>query len=174
MASKFQRSTSYEDSLYPQIYHTFKAKDLEGDELVEFYIQDMTEKHYDEAVEFIAKYLMPEEIFCRAAKIPGNEAAEKAFKVYYSTIVKEKFSLACFSLKTHEMVALNSFVVETRGLQNKIMVHMYSGRLNIKTLSFLWDAQITVKKASSGESLLKTKEFYAFFLPLSAQLYFMF
>lgn len=168
MASKFQRSTSYEDSLYPQIYHTFKAKDLEGDKLVEFYIQDMTEKHYDEAVEFIAKYLMPEEIFCRAAKIPENEAAEKAFKVYYSTIVKEKFSLACFSLKTHEMVALNSFVVETRGLQNKIMVHIYSGSLNIKTLSFLWDAQITVKKGEFWRIFVENKKILRVFLPLSA------
>lgn len=119
MATKFKRS---EATLYPQIYHTFKAKDIDGDGLVEYCVEDMTEKHFDKALDFISKYFMPEEVFSRAAKIPGNETAEKAFKEYYRKVVNEKFSLVCFKHSTYELVALNSFTVETRGLQSEIGV----------------------------------------------------
>lgn len=122
MVTKFTRSTEY--PFYPQIYNTFMAKDLESDELVEYYIEDLTEKHFDQAIELMVQFLMPEESFSKAAKIPGNEKAIEGFKYYYTQVFNEKLSLACFKMSNHEMVGVNGLIVEARGMLSKIEVTM--------------------------------------------------
>lgn len=49
---KWKRPTS---SDYPKIWHTFKAKDLNSDELVEYRIEDLHESKVQEAIDFTIK-----------------------------------------------------------------------------------------------------------------------
>lgn len=53
-------------SEYPRIWHTFVAKDIDSDTLVEYCIQDMPESRFDEAVQLMTIN------FCRDE--PLNEA----------------------------------------------------------------------------------------------------
>lgn len=55
-----------ESSEYPKIWQTFKAKDINSDEMVEYQIKDLPESRYDEAIEMIVKYSCRDEPLCEA------------------------------------------------------------------------------------------------------------
>lgn len=55
-----------ENSEYPKIWLTFKAKDVDSEKLVEYRIQDLPESRFDEAVQFMTTN------FCKDE--PLNEA----------------------------------------------------------------------------------------------------
>lgn len=110
MVTKFKR---VEGSLYPSLHRTFKAYGLSNNELVEYYIQDLTEEHFDKAIELIFKYHTPEETFQKAIKLSEKDYGIELLKYFYRSVLEEKVSLACFASESHEMVALNMLTVET-------------------------------------------------------------
>lgn len=130
MEVKFKRA---EDSLYPQIYYTFTAKD-ESDELTDYYVQDLTEQYFDEAIDVIARYLMPEETFSLAARIPESETAVNGFRNFYRKLVEQKLSLACFKKGSDNIVAVNVLIVEARGFESssKVICDFTKSFFNIK------------------------------------------
>jgi hypothetical protein len=111
MVTKLKRP----EGLYPQIYHTFKAKDKKSDELVEYCIQDLTENKFNVAIEFMVKYQLKEETFHKALKLHENENAVKAARNFYREIFKEKMSLVCFKLGSDEIVSVNAMYVQSKG-----------------------------------------------------------
>lgn len=60
---KWKRTDTFE---YPKVWHTFKAKDIDSDNLVEYRIQDLPESRFQEGIDFMA------ENFCKYE--PLNEA----------------------------------------------------------------------------------------------------
>lgn len=117
MITKYERS---KDELYPTVYHTFKARSRISEELVDYYIQDLTQNHADEAVELIFKYFTPDEAFQKAAKYDGNEDCLKYLRQFYKKKFEERVSLACFISGSNEMVGLNVLSVHTKGIQSKL------------------------------------------------------
>lgn len=117
MVENFKRS---EGSLYPVLHHTFKAKSLDSDKVVEYYVEDLTEKHYDEAFDFILKYLMPEETFQLAVRRSEKDCGVNILRHFYRGVFEEKVSLACFVSGSHELVGLNALKVLTKGHVNPI------------------------------------------------------
>lgn len=117
MVTKYKRP---EDSLYPQLYHSFKAKARDSDELVEYFVEDLTEQHFGKAIELILKYFTLEEPFQQAIKFA--EKQPELFKIYFTGIFKERVSLACFVSGSYEMVALNALKVETKGIDRPFEV----------------------------------------------------
>lgn len=121
MVTKFVRP---KDSLYPLIYHTFKAKSLEGDDLVEYYIQDLTESHYEKAVELLIKNFMPEESFQMAINLAGLDFAAEIYRIYYTPIFQERCSLGCFVSGTHELVGVDAMKVKNKGGKEEVTVRL--------------------------------------------------
>lgn len=122
MVTKFKRP---ENSLYPQLYYSFMAKALDGDELIEYYVEDLTDKHVEKAIELISKYLTPDETFQQAIKLSERDYAPEILKLYFGGIFKERVSLACFVSGTGEMVALNAMKVETKGHNEPAEVRIF-------------------------------------------------
>lgn len=57
---KWKRPESLE---YPKVWHTFKARDLDSDKLVEYQIQDLPLERVDEIFDFMFKnYIVDEPI----------------------------------------------------------------------------------------------------------------
>lgn len=50
-----------ESSVYPKVWQTFQAKDIETNELVDYTIEDLPESKFDEAITILI------EIFCKEA-----------------------------------------------------------------------------------------------------------
>lgn len=55
-----------ESSGFPEVWHTFKAVDVESTELVEYCIQDLPESKEEEAVNCMAQCLFKDEPLCAA------------------------------------------------------------------------------------------------------------
>lgn len=60
---KWKRPKSSE---FPKVWHTFKAKDVESAELVEYRIQDLPESRADEALNCMIQYFCKDEPLCQA------------------------------------------------------------------------------------------------------------
>lgn len=50
-----------ETSEYPKIWHTFKAKDVDSDQLVEYRIQDLPESRFEEAIQLMTSNFCKDE-----------------------------------------------------------------------------------------------------------------
>lgn len=111
MLTKFKRP----EGLYPQIYHSFMAKDKSSDDLVEYYIQDLTENKFNLAIEFMVKNQVRDETFHKAFNLYENKNAVIAAKSFYREILKEKMSLVCFKMGSDEIVSVNMMYVQSKG-----------------------------------------------------------
>lgn len=58
--------TRPESKEFPKIWHTFKAKDIDSDELVEYRIQDLPMSRKEEVLEYMARNFIKDEPFCCA------------------------------------------------------------------------------------------------------------
>lgn len=58
-----------ESSEYPKIWHTFKARDIDSNDLVEYRIQDLPESRFAEAIKMMST------AFCRDEPITGAYGA---------------------------------------------------------------------------------------------------
>lgn len=54
---------------YPNVWTTFKAKDLDSDELVEYRIQDVPEDRFDDVIQHMIDNFCRDENCCR---VSGN------------------------------------------------------------------------------------------------------
>lgn len=120
MLEKFKRPTNLP---YPLIHHTFFVKESQED--VEYYVQDLTEEKPDEAVELYVKCILPEETFTKSAKLSKNPDAVSMISTVMRQIIKDKLSLACFKMNTHELVGANFMIAKTRGIKEKYDVRNF-------------------------------------------------
>lgn len=51
---------------YPKLWCTFKASDINSDELVEYRIQDLPESRFDDGIYFMAEHFCKDEPICVA------------------------------------------------------------------------------------------------------------
>jgi GNAT superfamily N-acetyltransferase len=96
----------------PQVYHKFKAKDKNSDELVEYQVQDLLEEDFERALDLMVKFYLPDEPFAISMKVCANEEAVEDFRRFWRTVLKQRFTLACFSSSgSGELVAINMLIV---------------------------------------------------------------
>lgn len=97
---------------YPKVHSTFEAKGFKNDCNVEYFVQDLTEDHFDEAFELIVKFLAPEETFQKAIKLMEKEFAREILKQYYEGVFKQNVSIACFESESLEMVGVSAMSIK--------------------------------------------------------------
>ena len=117
MVTKYERKT---DKLYPIIHHKFTARNLD-DQLVEFNVQDLTQDHAAEAIDFIFKFNTPDETFQKAIKLAEKDYAPIFMSQYYSQVFAERISLACFESGTNKLVGLNAMTIKSKGIKDEIL-----------------------------------------------------
>jgi hypothetical protein len=109
---KFKRP---ETLSFPQVYYTFKAKNKNSDEIVEYRVQDLPIEKYEEAVDFMVKYFLPDETFCASKGIPEKPRAVKEFRDFWDAALKEKLSIACYKNDgSDELVGANVLLVSSK------------------------------------------------------------
>lgn len=116
MVTKYVRPA---DGLYPIIHHTFMAKNLDG-EVVEFNVQDLTNEHIDQAIEFTIKFLTPDETFQKSINLAEKDYAPMLLGAFYRKAFEERVSLACFITGTKELVGLNAMTIKSKGIEDKL------------------------------------------------------
>lgn len=92
--SKFLRPKSL---TFPQVYHTFQAKNKAGDGTIEYVIKDLPEERYEEALELLSMDFATEETLCVAKNIANNPLALNEVCFYWFKILTEQLSVGCFA-----------------------------------------------------------------------------
>lgn len=100
-------------SFVPQTYSTFKVK-VEGGEEEEFYIRDLTEEFFDDAVNVIVENHAKGAVFHKAAKTLANESGLQRVNRHYRRVFEENISLICLKRKTNEIAGVNALTIKTR------------------------------------------------------------
>lgn len=111
MIRNFQRP---ENLSFPQVYYTFKAKDCDSDEIVNYIVQDLPEDRADEAVELMVKHFLPDETLCTANGLLQHPEAVEEFKFFWHEMTKLKFSLVCFREGHEDIVAVNFIIIDSK------------------------------------------------------------
>lgn len=114
--SKFVRPESLP---FPETYYTFKARDLSSDDIVEYRVQDLPDNFHEQAIDLIVKHFLPQETFCACKRIVERPASVKVIRDFYSEILKNKLTLACFrNGNDDDLVGINVFIVKTKGTKS--------------------------------------------------------
>lgn len=110
--AKFTRPENLE---FPHVYYTFRGKDKNSNNLVEYRVQDLPEELYEKTVKFMAKHFFPDETFCSSRNVANKPSAVQAHSDFWATIMKQKMSIGCFKNDgSEELVGANVLVVKSR------------------------------------------------------------
>jgi hypothetical protein len=100
---------------FPQIYYKFNAKDKNSDNIVEYRVQDLPEEYFEQTVDFMVKYFIPDETLCMSLGISRKAAPIKEFSDFWMCALKEKLSIACFKNDgSEEFVGANVLLVSSK------------------------------------------------------------
>jgi hypothetical protein len=102
-----------------RIYHKFLAKDLNSNDLVEYRVEDVAENHFEEVVDFLVKYFIPDEPMTECLKISENPEGVQILRTFFLSILEKKASLICFKEGSQEIVATNVMSVQTKAESEK-------------------------------------------------------
>lgn len=145
--SKFKRP---ENLTFPHTYYTFKAKDKNSDDVIEYRVQDLPEEYYEEAIDFMVKYFLPDETFCSSRNLSNNPNAVEAFCSFWYDSLKHKLSIACFRNDgSEELVGANVLIVSSKDdPEDEDMLevrHMRFRSVNkLKLLSFSYKTRMSL------------------------------
>lgn len=111
--SKFERPA---DLSFPIIYHTFKAKDKDSDEVIEYSIQDLLEEDFEKAIEMMKDDYIPEESFCRCRNIENDKIGRDEILSVWREALFSKISVGCYKNdESKELVGLSIYAVNVKG-----------------------------------------------------------
>jgi len=103
------------DLPFPIIYHKFKAKDKDSDELIEYQIQDLLEEDYEKAVELFTTDYLPEESLSRCRGISEDPEATAEVQKLWRLYLKLRISVGCYkSDGNRELVGANILIVNDK------------------------------------------------------------
>lgn len=116
LCSKMQLSWRRPSNVpFPCTWHTFKAKDVDSDGLVDYTVEDLPEERNDEAIQHMIEYYLHGEPLAKSKGLHLNRISLICAKIKY---LKLKFLIRCcrrrsFSERIHWSLARN-FKAENR------------------------------------------------------------
>lgn len=92
---------------YPSIYHTFQARDLQSNKLVEYRVQDFPRDRYEEGVQFMIQNFFEHEAMGKTRRIKSDRIAVSEVSQFWREMLAKGFSIACFKQDSDDLVAMN-------------------------------------------------------------------
>lgn len=110
-ALKWKRS-NFND--YPKVWYTFKARDLDSDNIVEYRIQDLPLDRTDDLLDHLVKSYIPDEPAGQALGNQDDPHAIEDYKNYWRPVIAQGISIVCFKESSNEIVGANMLFVNTK------------------------------------------------------------
>jgi len=105
-----------------KIYSTFKAKDKDSDEIIEYSIQDIPEDKFEEAINLYFEHFINDEPLAEVRKLHENKNALIELRhVWMEGIKKSRLGVACFKCDG-EMVGVNILSITDKSDEHSIEV----------------------------------------------------
>ncbi|XP_055712604.1 uncharacterized protein LOC129807396 [Phlebotomus papatasi] len=92
---------------FPRVWWRFKAKDPESGQTVDYRIEDLTEDRYDEVVDLMINYFVPDEIMSKSLGITNDEVSMAEMRSFWEESVPYKLTLVCYREGSNEICGLN-------------------------------------------------------------------
>ncbi|XP_055684399.1 uncharacterized protein LOC129790736 [Lutzomyia longipalpis] len=105
---------------FPSIWRRFKAKDVNTGELVNYYVQDLPEDRYEEAVQLLVQHFLHDEPMCKAGGAADEPQSIEGFSNAWRAILQDKISLVCFKEGSDEIVGVNVLKLCSKGVEEGI------------------------------------------------------
>lgn len=129
---EFTRPNGLGYPFYPLVFDSFKVKVEDSDEEEEFFIQDLTENFFEDALTIIVDNHAKGAVFHKAANTLSGENGLARVRDSYHNVFKEKISLVCLSGKTNEIVGVNALTHKTRLTLTEFKVSFQVYTLNLQ------------------------------------------
>lgn len=107
--STFQRPASLK---FPSIFYTFKAKDKNSENIVEYRVQDLPTERFGEALDLLVKHFLPDEALNICRGLMNSPAGVEEHRQLWAEMLKLRLTIACF--KGDELVGVNVMAVNSK------------------------------------------------------------
>lgn len=93
---------------YPNVWTEFYANESKDSEKeVRHWIQDLPEERFNEAIEHMTKYFIPDEPICASIGGLSNKPFVEIMQKMWRSLFKQKMSLICLREGCDEIIAMN-------------------------------------------------------------------
>lgn len=100
---------------YPKIWHTFKARDVDSDDLVEYRIQDLPQSRAEDAYKHMYDgYVQDQPIIQQFTDLEDKLVYYNDFKMGWQAMVDQKLPLVCFKDGSDDIVGMHFIFVCSR------------------------------------------------------------
>lgn len=108
---KWKRPVSDE---YPKVWHTFKARDIGSDNIVEYRIQDLPLNRIDDLFEHLLATFIPDEPIGQALGYENDPNVFEDYKKLWTPAIAQRMALVCFKEGTDEIVGTNVLFISSK------------------------------------------------------------
>lgn len=131
-------------SKYPKIWYTFKARDIDSDNLVEYRIQDLPWDRVDDYYQHLFETFIPDEPLGQAFGYPNDPHVYDDYKQFWAPIIEQRIALVCFKEGSDEIIGTNLIFVSTQQDNyfeeiRKFVSRFCCSELLVLSLSFIID-----------------------------------
>lgn len=102
---------------YPRVYHSFKARDLHSEKIIEYRVQDFPRDRYDEGVQYMVQNFFEHEVMGKSRRIKSDRAAVDEISRFWYEILHRELSIVCFKENSDDIIAMN--VMDVKSLNDK-------------------------------------------------------
>lgn len=82
-----------------KILRSFRTLDVDGETLTNFSIKFLEPNYYEQALDLMVNFFIPDEAMCRSKKVSEYPAAvENCLKYWRKMLEDEKLSIGCFKI----------------------------------------------------------------------------
>lgn len=92
---------------YPHVYHTFQARDLHSNKLVEYRVEDFPRHRYEEGIQYMIQNFFEHEVMGKTRRIKSDRLAVQEIAQFWREMLPKGFSIACFKENSEEIIAMN-------------------------------------------------------------------
>ncbi|XP_058839944.1 uncharacterized protein LOC131695448 [Topomyia yanbarensis] len=101
------------NSAFPSVWHTFRAKDVDSDQLITYRVQDLTEDRFEDMVQHFLDNFIEEEPICVSKGVAKDATAREAAIKLWRKVLREKMTLVCYKEGSDEIIGANIVTVKT-------------------------------------------------------------
>lgn len=99
------------ETVEPQVWHTFKSRNSENNEMEEFVVQDLPRERFSDSLNFMLEHFLSDEPICRSKNVIHDTAALNNICDLWRSVLEQNVVLACFKKDSAELVGLNMVCV---------------------------------------------------------------
>lgn len=100
---------------FPKIWHTFKARDIDNDNLVEYRIQDLPLDRVDDYYEHLITHLLAEEPVNQALGCADDPYVRHDYKRCWAPSIDQRMALVCLKEGSDEIIGAHLVFISTKG-----------------------------------------------------------